>query len=209
MHHFKLGILGKNYSKNEFHRSHQLSANQGWELRQNGLFAQGYWGPADSYRSLRRRKTWTPQRHKWQQWGCPELSCTLPALWSCILYSLPYRIRGNFKIYLISNHNSTYLRDFHTLFFVFSLLNQDVRSIQPVELQVTNLDQNIEQREMKRTITNIFREHVPILHVSVFFQSDGNMAASVRVPTPQDAQYAISQLHRKKVFEIIRILANL
>ena len=33
----------------------------------------------------------------------------------------------------------------------------------------------------------------------VFFQSDGNMAASVRVPTPQDAQYAISQLHRKKV----------
>ena len=35
--------------------------------------------------------------------------------------------------------------------------------------------------------------------LQVFFQSDGNMAASVRVPTPQDAQYAISQLHRKKV----------
>ena len=44
---------------------------------------------------------------------------------------------------------------------------QDARTLQPVELQVTNLDQNIEQREMKRTITNIFREHVPILHVSV------------------------------------------
>ena len=89
---------------------------------------------------------------------------------------------------------------FHLFSICYSLLNQDVRSsIQPVELQVTNLDQNIEQREMKRTITSIFREHVPILHVSVFFQSDGNMAASVRVPTPQDAQYAISQLHRKKV----------
>ena len=92
---------------------------------------------------------------------------------------------------------------FHLLSICYSLLNQDVRSsIQPVELQVTNLDQNIEQREMKRTITSIFREHVPILHVSVFFQSDGNMAASVRVPTPQDAQYAISQLHRKKVHMI-------
>lgn len=86
---------------------------------------------------------------------------------------------------------------------------EDTRTLQPVELQVTNLDQNIEQREMKRTITNIFREHVPILHVSVFFQSDGNMAASVRVPTPQDAQYAISQLHRKKVgFKRILISRN-
>jgi len=86
---------------------------------------------------------------------------------------------------------------------------EDIRNQQPVELQVTNLDQNIEQREMKRTITQIFREHVPILHVSVFFQSDGNMAASVRVPTSQDAQYAISQLHRKKVgFKRILISRN-
>lgn len=68
-----------------------------------------------------------------------------------------------------------------------------------MELQVSNLDQNIDQREMKKMITNIFREHVPILHVSVFFQSDGNMAACVRVPSHQDAQYAISQLHRKKI----------
>merc|ERR1711899_341181 len=52
---------------------------------------------------------------------------------------------------------------------------------------------------MKRNITSIFREHVPVLHVSVFFQSDGNMAACVRVPSPQDAQYAISQLHRRKI----------
>ena len=44
---------------------------------------------------------------------------------------------------------------------------------QPVELQVTNLDQTIDQREMKRTITGVFRDHVNVLHVSVFFQSDG------------------------------------
>ena len=93
----------------------------------------------------------------------------------------------------------------------------------PVELQVTNLDQNIDQRDMKKTILNIFREHVTVMSVSVFFQSgkfinhillgkileelinilllfsDGNMAACVRVPSHQDAQYAISQLHRKKI----------
>ena len=38
-----------------------------------------------------------------------------------------------------------------------------------------------------------------VLHVSVFVQSDGNLAATVRVPSQQDAQYAISQLHRKKI----------
>lgn len=38
-----------------------------------------------------------------------------------------------------------------------------------------------------------------VLHVSVFVQSDGNLAATLRVPSPQDAQYAISQLHRRKI----------
>ena len=41
----------------------------------------------------------------------------------------------------------------------------------PIELQVTNLDQNIDQRDMKKTIMNIFREHVTVMSVSVFFQS--------------------------------------
>jgi len=38
-----------------------------------------------------------------------------------------------------------------------------------------------------------------VLHVSVFVQSDGNYAAHVKVPSLQDAQYAISQLHRRKL----------
>lgn len=33
----------------------------------------------------------------------------------------------------------------------------------------------------------------------MFVQSDGNYAAHVKVPSLQDAQYAISQLHRRKV----------
>lgn len=69
----------------------------------------------------------------------------------------------------------------------------------PVELQVTNLDQSVEARTMKRIIQDMFRDHVPVLSVTVFFQSDGNMAACVRVPSLCDAQFAISQLHRKKV----------
>ncbi|XP_046616833.1 meiosis regulator and mRNA stability factor 1 isoform X2 [Neodiprion virginianus] len=69
----------------------------------------------------------------------------------------------------------------------------------PIELQVTNLDQNIEPKEMKRILASVFMEHVMVLHVFVFMQSDGNFAASVKVPSLQDAQYAISQLHRRKV----------
>lgn len=69
----------------------------------------------------------------------------------------------------------------------------------PIELQVTNLDQNIEPKEMKRILSSVFMEHVMVLHVSVFTQSDGNLAASVKVPSLQDAQYAISQLHRRKI----------
>lgn len=37
------------------------------------------------------------------------------------------------------------------------------------------------------------------MHVSVFYQSDGNFAAAVRVSSQQDAQYAISKLHRRKI----------
>lgn len=35
--------------------------------------------------------------------------------------------------------------------------------------------------------------------MSLFHQSDGNLAANVRVSSVQDAQYVISQLHRRKV----------
>ncbi|XP_025991355.1 meiosis regulator and mRNA stability factor 1 isoform X2 [Solenopsis invicta] len=69
----------------------------------------------------------------------------------------------------------------------------------PIELQVTNLDQNIDMRDMKQILLSIFREHVSNCHISVFMQSDGNYGASVKVPSLSDAQYAISQLHRRKI----------
>ncbi|XP_011707517.1 PREDICTED: meiosis arrest female protein 1 isoform X2 [Wasmannia auropunctata] len=69
----------------------------------------------------------------------------------------------------------------------------------PIELQVTNLDQNIDMKDMKRILSSVFLEHVSNCHISVFMQSDGNYAASVKVPSLSDAQYAISQLHRRKI----------
>uniref|UniRef100_T1IAR4 HTH OST-type domain-containing protein n=1 Tax=Rhodnius prolixus TaxID=13249 RepID=T1IAR4_RHOPR len=69
----------------------------------------------------------------------------------------------------------------------------------PVELHVTNLDQSIDAIDIKKILLAIFGEHVMVLHVSVFVQSDGIIAAYVKVPSIQDAQYAISQLHRRKI----------
>ncbi|RXG57250.1 Meiosis arrest female protein 1-like protein, partial [Armadillidium vulgare] len=69
----------------------------------------------------------------------------------------------------------------------------------PVELLITNLDQNIDAREMKKILLSWFRELVMVLHVSVFVQSDGYLAAIVTIPSHLDAQYAISQLHRKRI----------
>ncbi|XP_070163124.1 meiosis regulator and mRNA stability factor 1 isoform X2 [Polyergus mexicanus] len=69
----------------------------------------------------------------------------------------------------------------------------------PIELQVTNLDQSIDIKDIKRILSSVFMEHVSSCHISVFMQSDGNFAASVKVPSLPDAQYAISQLHRRKI----------
>lgn len=69
----------------------------------------------------------------------------------------------------------------------------------PVELLVSNLDQSIDSIEMKKLLMNAFQEHVMVLHISMFAQSGGSLSAVVKVPTLQDAQFAISQLHRKKI----------
>ncbi|KAF7989648.1 hypothetical protein HCN44_008322 [Aphidius gifuensis] len=52
---------------------------------------------------------------------------------------------------------------------------------------------------MKLILRSIFIEHMRVLNISTFVQSDGNYAARVKVPSLQDAQYAISQLHRRRI----------
>ncbi|XP_076160269.1 meiosis regulator and mRNA stability factor 1-like protein isoform X2 [Ptiloglossa arizonensis] len=84
----------------------------------------------------------------------------------------------------INNHNG-------------SSMNHEICT--PIELQVTNLDQSINSKKLKHMLASIFLEHVMVLNVSIFTQSDGNFAASVKVASLSDAQYAISQLHRRKL----------
>ena len=43
------------------------------------------------------------------------------------------------------------------------------------------------------------REFVDVQSLSVYFQSDGNLSACVRVASLPEAQLAISKLHRTKV----------
>ncbi|CAH0384516.1 unnamed protein product [Bemisia tabaci] len=73
------------------------------------------------------------------------------------------------------------------------------RSSNPVGLHVTNLDPNMDADSLRRILTSLFRQHVQTLHVSVYLQKDGDYAASIKVPSLQDAQFAISKLHRHKV----------
>ncbi|XP_057318978.1 meiosis regulator and mRNA stability factor 1 isoform X1 [Microplitis mediator] len=69
----------------------------------------------------------------------------------------------------------------------------------PIDLQVTNLDQNIDAKTMSRILHSMFSEHVRVEHVGIFMQSDGNYAANVKLSSLSDSQYAISQLHRRKI----------
>jgi hypothetical protein len=41
-------------------------------------------------------------------------------------------------------------------------LSSSVACSNPVVLQVTNLDQNIDAKELKRTLLSVFREHVMV-----------------------------------------------
>ncbi|CAB3364342.1 Hypothetical predicted protein [Cloeon dipterum] len=73
------------------------------------------------------------------------------------------------------------------------------RSESPVELQIANLDFNLDIKEVRKTLLEAFKEHVMVLNMSVFTQSDGQLGARVKVPTKKDAQVAIAALHRKRI----------
>ncbi|EEB14807.1 conserved hypothetical protein [Pediculus humanus corporis] len=68
----------------------------------------------------------------------------------------------------------------------------------PVYLHVSGLDPHMDLISAKTMLTNSFKMHVEVLSVSVFCLSDGSLVASVKVPSFQDAQYAISQLQRRR-----------
>ena len=68
-----------------------------------------------------------------------------------------------------------------------------------VELQVTNLDPGIDQREVRQLVTALFSEYVTLSGVNIYRQDGGGLGAVVKVGNMQEAQLAISQLHKRKV----------
>ncbi|GFT55983.1 meiosis regulator and mRNA stability factor 1 [Nephila pilipes] len=78
-----------------------------------------------------------------------------------------------------------------------TVVSSDVSSC--VELHVSNLDPTFEVNEMKKILLSVFSEHVMVIHISMSLQPDGSAKATVKVPSFQDAQYAISRLHRRKI----------
>lgn len=86
--------------------------------------------------------------------------------------------------------------------------NSVSNSSSPVELIVTNIDQTLDPQDLKRTLLSMFKEHVMVAGLNLFHQSDGSIAASVKVSSAQDAQYVISQLHRRKVGHKRVVISN-
>ncbi|XP_048760043.2 meiosis regulator and mRNA stability factor 1-like isoform X2 [Ostrea edulis] len=69
----------------------------------------------------------------------------------------------------------------------------------PVELMVSNLDYNISAKEWRKILFTTFHPHVRVLNVHVKTQPDNTSLGMVKVPSIEEARFAISQFHRKKI----------
>ncbi|KAI4457150.1 limkain b lkap [Holotrichia oblita] len=69
----------------------------------------------------------------------------------------------------------------------------------PVDLIISNVDPSIDTRELPMILTGLLKQYVMILGLNVNMQSDGNPIAVVKVANHQEAQLAISHLHRYKL----------
>ena len=74
-----------------------------------------------------------------------------------------------------------------------------VEMSEEVELQVTNLDPGIDQKEVRQLVIALFNEFVTLSSVNIYRQDGGGLGAIVKVGNMQEAQLAISQLHKRKV----------
>ncbi|RWS12443.1 Limkain-b1-like protein [Dinothrombium tinctorium] len=101
------------------------------------------------------------------------------------------------------------------------------RRTQPIELLVTNLDSNMDNTSLKKELMNHFRSNaIQVLHVCVLssqnfqtspinrgfaqdFPSTCSVKAIVKVATQQDAQIAVSKLHRTKLGTKRMMISNL
>ncbi|XP_044758548.1 meiosis regulator and mRNA stability factor 1 isoform X2 [Coccinella septempunctata] len=70
---------------------------------------------------------------------------------------------------------------------------------QPVDLVISNLDSSIGLSDLRRLLTNMLKEYAMICNLKISTQADGSTSANIRVSSQQEAQFAISQLHRQKL----------
>jgi len=67
------------------------------------------------------------------------------------------------------------------------------------ELLVSNLDYNIDPRDWSKIIYATFHPHVKILNIQTRLQGDNSSIVTVRVPSEQDARFAINTFNRRKI----------
>lgn len=74
-----------------------------------------------------------------------------------------------------------------------------VPAVAGVELVISNLDYNISTHEWKKILLAEFQQHIQVLKVNVQMLQDNTTVGFIRVPCLEDARYAISLFHRKKI----------
>ncbi|KAL5019265.1 hypothetical protein ScPMuIL_004987 [Solemya velum] len=115
--------------------------------------------------------------------------------------------QSEFKVPLLSQPNAFRpIRSFSPMSELSSTPTQESESGEemedgqgPVELVVSNLDYNISAKEWRKIIFTTFHPHVKVLNVHVKTQPDNTSLGMVKLPTIEEARFAISQFHRKKI----------
>ncbi|KAJ7340352.1 hypothetical protein OS493_003095 [Desmophyllum pertusum] len=79
----------------------------------------------------------------------------------------------------------------------FTVLDQQRGGI---DLLVTNLDENVSKKELKKKLASVFREHCKVLSVILHSGEGIPLRAFVKVPKLSDAHLAICKVHQKKIF---------
>ncbi|XP_057311625.1 meiosis regulator and mRNA stability factor 1-like isoform X1 [Hydractinia symbiolongicarpus] len=69
-----------------------------------------------------------------------------------------------------------------------------------VNIFITNLDESIQTRDMKKRLCSLVREHTKVLSITLENSGENNYCASIKVPSLQDAQLCISKLNNQLLF---------
>ncbi|CAG9863540.1 unnamed protein product [Phyllotreta striolata] len=68
-----------------------------------------------------------------------------------------------------------------------------------VDLTISNLDPNVEYKELKQLLRNMLKDCNVANNFSLTTQADGTPIVNLTVQSQQEAQYVISQLHKRKL----------